>query len=61
MQTPLINAAAEEFNLWLSSHTDRAEAAADALDALDLSTLPPSQIAALTDLANLLAKALGRD
>ena len=54
---------AGEFQLWLEAHADRAEAALDGLTAIEsaIVQLPPAQAQAITDLTNLLARALARD
>lgn len=59
----LIDQVAEEFRTWIEAHPDRAEAALDGLAELESSImqLPPSQAAAITDLNNMLARALGKD
>ena len=53
----------EEFRALLESHPERIEAALDALTALTPAaeaSLPPDQLAAYTDVLNLLARCLGR-
>jgi hypothetical protein len=63
MDETLIEQVAEEFATWLRQHPKRAEAALEAIAALEphVVELPPSQAFAITDINNMLARALGRD
>ena len=63
MNIELIEAATEDFRTWIENHPDRPENALEAITALEgaIIKLPRPQVAAITDLNNLLAKALGRD